>query len=162
MSTMTDELTERHDGAGFSFRHPPATRTDEAVDERTIESVVLDIAERPVVVAAAVEESPLEKPELQVPGLLGELLRRYRDKGGYEELWYGRLPVAGSDSAEAAEIRYGSGDPRQAVLVAARIAGPRIVTLQVHFPPSTATTDRPLALAILETLTVQSGQDSLR
>ncbi len=147
-------LTERHDGAGFSFHHPPATRVDEAVDERTIESVVLEVAERPMVVAVAVEDSPLDTADLQVPGLLGELLRRYRDKGGYEELWYGRLPVSGCDSAEAAEIRYGSGDPRQALIVAARVTGPRIVTLQVHFPPSTADVDRPLALAILESLTV--------
>jgi hypothetical protein len=154
MSAMTDELTDRHDGAGFSFRHPPAARLDTAVDERTVDSVVLDLADRPVVVAAAVDDSPLDARALQVPGQLGALLSMYRDKGGYDELWYGRLPVSGSDAAEAAEIRYGGGDPRQAVLVAARIAGRRIVTLQVHFPPSTAAVDRPLALAIVESLTV--------
>ena len=64
------------------------------------------------------------------------------------------MPVDGSDSAEAAEIRYGAGDPRQALIVAARIAGPEIVTLQVHFPPSTAEDNRPLALGIVESLTV--------
>ena len=55
-----------------------------------------------------------------------------------------------------AEIVYGEGDPRQALLVAARIDGPRIVTVQVHFPPSTADDNRPLALAILQSLTVTS------
>ncbi len=124
------------------------------MDPAVLTSVVLTDAEQPLLIVAAVEESPLETPALQVPGLLGALMDRYRDKGDYVELSYGRLPVAGSDSAEAAEIRYGSGDPRQALLVAARISGSRIVTVQVHFPPSTAATNRPLAVAILESLTI--------
>ena len=67
------------------------------------------------------------------------------------------MPGRGSDTAEAAELRYGTGDPRQALIVAARIVGPEIVTLQVRFPPSTADENRPLALAILESLTIERG-----
>jgi hypothetical protein len=154
MSVVTDRLTERHAGAGFSFAHPAASSIEVDPDSQAISSVVIIDAERPLLIVAAVENSPLATPELQVPGLLGELMRRYRDKGAYAELSYGRVTVGGSDCAEAAEIRYGDGDPRQALLVAARIDGARLVTLQVHFPPSTAAADRPLALAILETLTV--------
>jgi hypothetical protein len=154
MSVVIDGLTGRHDGDGFSFAHPPAARVEVDADPRALSSVVITAADRPLLVVAAVEESPLATPELQVPGLLGELLRRYREHGGYEELSYGPLAVAGSDAAEAAEIRYGTGDPRQAVLVAARVEGGRVVTLQVHFPPSTAAVDRPLALAVVESLTV--------
>jgi hypothetical protein len=150
----TDRLTESYTGAGFTFEHPPAGSVEVDPDPRALSSVVITDAEQPLLVVASVEESPLDRPALQVPGLLGRLLERYRDKGGYEELWYGRLPVTGSDSSEAAEIRYGAGDPRHALLVAARIDGPRIVTLQVHFPPSTADVNRPLALAILESLRV--------
>jgi hypothetical protein len=150
----TARLTESYAGAGFTFHHPPADSVEVDPDARALASVVLTDAEQPLLIVAAVEESPLDTPALQVPGLLGALLDRYRDKGGYEELWYGRLPVEGSAAAEAAEIRYGGGDPRQALLVAARIDGPRIVTLQVHFPPSTADENRPLALAILESLRV--------
>lgn len=147
-------LTESYAGAGFTFEHPPASSVEVDPDPRALASVVLADAEQPLLIVAAVDESPLDTPALQVPGMLGALLERYQDKGGYEELWYGRLPVEGSDSAEAAEIRYGAGDPRQALLVAARIDGSRIVTLQVHFPPSTADQNRPLALAILESLRI--------
>lgn len=154
MSTMTDRLTERHDGGGFTFAHPVASSVETDVEPTARESVLIVSADEPVVVAASVEESPLERPSLQVPGLLGALLQRYEAKGGYEQRSYGPVPVHGSDSAEAAEIVYGAGDPRQALLVAARIEGTRIVTLQVHFPPSTADVDRPLALAILQSLSI--------
>ena len=43
-----------------------------------------------------------------MPGLLGALVSKYQAKGGYEELWFGTVPVDGSDSAEAAELRYGA------------------------------------------------------
>jgi hypothetical protein len=156
MSTMTDRLTERHDGSGFTFAHPAASSIETDPEPATLESVVITDAEQPVMIVAAVEESPLDTPRLQVPGMLGELMRKYEALGGYEQRWYGRLPVEGSDAAEAAEIVYGEGDPRQALLLAARIDGPRIVTLQVHFPPSTAEMNRPLALAILESLVVHA------
>ena len=162
MSTMTDRLTERFEGDGFTFAHPVASSIEVDTEPAALQSVVIADAEQPVLIAATVEESPLETPALQVPGLLGELLRKYEALGGYEQRSYGRLPVDGSDAAEAAEITYGEGDPRQALLVAARIAGPRIVTLQVHFPPSTADVNRPLALAVLDSLSVQSGQAPLR
>ena len=112
-----------------------------------------------MLIVASLEESPLETPALQVPGLLGELLRKYEALGGYEQLLYGRLPVDGSDAAEVAEIVYGDGDPRQALLVdRPSSTAPRIVTLQVHFPPSTADTNRPLALAILDSLADPSAE----
>ena len=154
MSAVTDELTAAFAGDGFTFRHPATSAMEVDVDPRVVASAVLTDAERPLMIAVAVEDSPLDTPALQVPGLLGALMERYRDKGGFEELWYGRLPVEGSDAAEAAEVRYGEGDPRQAVLLAARIAGPRILTLQVHFPPSAADTLRPLAVAILESVEI--------
>jgi hypothetical protein len=154
VSAVTDELTEAFAGDGFTFRHPATSAIEVDVDPRVVASAVLTDAERPLMIAVAVEDSPLDTPALQVPGLLGALMERYRDKGGFEELWYGRLPVEGSDAAEAAELRYGEGDPRQAVLLAARIAGPRILTLQVHFPPSATDTLRPLAVAILESVTI--------
>ena len=162
MSTMTDRLTERYEGDGFTFAHPAASSIEVDPEPTALQSVVIADAEQPVLIVAALEESPLETPALQVPGLLGEVLHKYEALGGYEQRSYGRLPVAGSDAAEAAEITYGEGDPRQAVLVAARVDGPRIVTLQVHFPPSTADVNRPLALAILQSLSIQSGQDRLR
>jgi len=154
VSAVTDRLRETYTGDGFSFEHPAVSSIELDPDPHAVSSVVLTDAEQPLLVVAAVEDSPLERPALQVPGLLGRLLDHYRGLGGYEELWYGRLPVTGSESAEAAEIRYGTGDPRQALFVAARIAGPRIVSLQVHFPPSTAEENRPLAVAILESLRV--------
>jgi hypothetical protein len=154
MSAVTDRLTATYAGDGFTFEHPATSAMEVDVDPAVLSSVVLTDAEQPLLIVAAVEESPLDTPELQVPGLLGALMDRYRDKGGYEERWYGRLPVAGADGSVAAEIRYGTGDPRQALLVAARIEGRRIVTLQVHFPPSTAAENRPLALAILESLRI--------
>jgi hypothetical protein len=154
VTAMTDRLTETYVGDGFSFDHPTVSATEVDPDARTESSVVLTDIEQPLLIAAAVEESPLDTPTLQVPGLLGELIDKYREKGGYEELLYGPLPVAGSDDAQAAEIRYGAGDPRHALLLAARIAGARIVTLQVHFPPSTADVNRPLAIAILESLRI--------
>jgi hypothetical protein len=154
VTAMTGRLTETYVGDGFTFDHPVASAIEVDPDARTESSVVLTDAEQPLLIAAAVEESPLDTPALQVPGLLGELMDKYREKGGYEELLNGPLPVDGSDDAQAAEIRYGGGDPRQAMLLAARIAGPRIVTLQVHFPPSTADANRPLAIAILESLRI--------
>jgi hypothetical protein len=152
VSAMTDRLTETYSGDGFTFEHPVVSSIEVDPDPHAVPSVVLTDAEQPVMIVAAVEESPLDMPALQVPGLLGELMSKYGDKGGYEELSYGPLQVDGSDDAHAAEIRYGAGDPRQALLLAARISGPRIVTLQVHFPPSTAAANRPLAIAILESL----------
>jgi hypothetical protein len=154
VTAMTDRLTETYVGAGFTFEHPTVSAIEVDPDPRPSSSVVLTDAEQPLMIVAAVEASPLDTPALQVPGLLGELMDKYRDKGGYEELLYGPLPVDGSDDAQAAEIRYGTGDPRQTLLLAARIAGARIVTLQVHFPPSTADVNRPLAIAILESLRV--------
>ena len=154
MSAVTDRLRATYAGDGFAFEHPVVSAVELDPDPDAVTSVVLTDAEQPLLVVAAVEDSPLATPALQVPGLLGRLLDHYRQLGGYEELWYGRLPVTGSDRAEAAEIRYGTGDPRHALLVAARIDGPRIVTLQVHFPPSTADENRPLALAILGSLRV--------
>jgi hypothetical protein len=154
VSAMTDRLTETYVGDGFTFDHPAVNAIEVDPDPRPSSSVVLTDAEEPLMIAAAVEESTLDTPALQVPGLLGELMDKYRGKGGYEELLYGPLPVHGSDDAHAAEIRYGAGDPRQVLLLAARIAGPRIVTLQVHFPPSTADVNRPLAIAILESLRI--------
>jgi hypothetical protein len=162
VSAVTDELTESFAGDGFTFRHPATSAVEVDVDPRVVASAVLTDAERPLLIAVAVEDSPLDTPALQVPGLLGALVERYRDKGGFEELWYGRLPVEGSDAAEAAEVRYGAGDPRQALVVAARIDGPRVLTVQVHFPPSAVDQLRPLALAILESLVVRSGQDTRR
>ena len=159
MSTVIDRLSDHYEGRGFTFAHPPAGSVETNPEPSASESVVMVDAEQPVMIVAAVEDSPLETPALQVPGMLGELMRKYEALGGYEQRWYGRLPVDGSDASEAAEIVYGEGDPRQALLVTARIAGPRIVTLQVHFPPSTADTNRPLALAILESLSVESDQD---
>ena len=135
---VTDRLTRVYRGDGFRFAYPAGARVEHDVDDRTLESAVLTDREEPLLIAVAVEESPLATRALQVPGLLGALVSKYRDKGGYEELWFGTVPVDGSDSAEAAELRYGAGDPRQALIVAARIAGPEIVTVQVHFPPSTA------------------------
>ena len=132
MSTMTDRLTERFEGDGFTFAHPVASSIEVDPEPAALQSIVIADAEQPVLIAATVEESPLATPALQVPGLLGELLRKY----------------------EAAEITYGEGDPRQALLVAARIDGPRIVTVQVHFPPSTADRNRPVAVAILDSLTI--------
>jgi hypothetical protein len=152
---VTEHLTGSYAGPGFEFRYPEASTVDVDTDPSALASVVLTDAEQPLLVVAAVEDSPLGTPSLQVPGLLGRLLDHYRQLGGYEELWYGRLPVTGSDTAEATEIRYGTGDPRQALLVAARIDGPRIVTLQVHFPPSTAEENRPVAVAIVESLAVR-------
>ncbi len=154
MKPMTDRLTETYVGDGFSFEHPEVRTIEVDPDPRPVSSVVLTDAEQPLMIAAAVEDSPLGTPALQVPGLLGELMSKYRDKGGYEELSYGPLQVDGSGSAHAAEIRYGAGDPRQALLLAARIAGARIVALQVHFPPATADVNRPLAIAILESLRI--------
>ena len=154
MSAMTGRLTETYVGDGFTFEHPAVSTIEVDPDAGTESSVVLTDIEQPVLIAAAVEDSPLDTPTLQVPGLLGELMDRYHDKGGYEELLYGPLPVDGSDDAQAAEIRYGVTDPRQALLLAARLAGARIVTLQIHFPPSTAAVNRPLAIAILESLRV--------
>jgi hypothetical protein len=151
---VTDELTEAFTGDGFTFRHPAASAIEVDVDPRVVASAVLTDAERPLLIAVAVEDSLLDTARLQVPGLLGALVDRYRDGGDVEELWYGRLPVEGTDAAEAAEIRYGAGDPRQAVLLAARIDGPRILTVQVHFPPSVAESLRPLALAILESVEI--------
>jgi len=154
VSAVTDELTEAFAGDGFTFGHPATSAVEVDVDERVVTSAVLTDAERPLLIAVAVEDSLLDTAALQVPGLLGALMERYRGKGGFEELWYGRLPVEGSDAAEAAEIRYGAGDPRQAVLLAARIAGPRILTLQVHFAPSAADALRPLAVAILDSVQI--------
>jgi hypothetical protein len=154
VSPVAERLTETYVGDGFTFQHPATSAVEADDDPGVSSSVVLTDAAQPLLIVAAVEESPLDTPALQVPGLLGALMDRYRDKGGFEELWYGRLPVAGADSAEAAEIHYGQGDPRQALLIAARLDGPRIVTLQVHFPPSTAEWNRPLAVAILESLAV--------
>src|SRR5262245_48454906 len=131
-------MTETYVGDGFAFGHPAASATEVDPDPGARSSVVLTDAERPLLIVAAAEDSPLDTPALQVPGVLGALLERYREQGGYEQLWYGPLPVAGSDSAQAAEIRYGPGDPRQALIVAARVRGRQVVTLQVHFPPSTA------------------------
>jgi len=154
VSAVTDRLSETYVGDGFAFQHPAVGSIEVDPDPHAVTSVVLADAEQPLLVVAAVEDSPLDTPALQVPGLLGRLLDHYRRLGGYEELWYGPLPVGGSARSEAAEIRYGTGDPRQALLVAARVEGPRIVTLQVHFPPSTAAENRPLAVAILESLRV--------
>jgi hypothetical protein len=151
---VTDRLTRVYRGDGFRFAYPAGAHVEHDVDQRTLESAVLTDHEEPLLIAVAVEESPLATRALQVPGLLGALVSKYRDKGGYEELWFGAVPVDGSDSAEAAELRYGAGDPRHALIVAARIAGPEIVTVQVHFPPSTAEENRPLALGIVESLTV--------
>ena len=159
---VTDRLTEVFRGDGFHFAHPSGADVDHAVDRGAAggairDAVVLTDVEAPLLVAVAVETSPLDRSELQVPGVLGGLVHKYQEKGSYEELWYGTVPVDGADAAEAAEIRYGGGDPRQALLVAARLAGPEIVTLQVHFPPSTAAANRPLALGILESLTIDRG-----
>jgi hypothetical protein len=151
---VIDRLTKVYRGDGFHFAHPAGAGVEHDIDDRVLDSVVLTDPEQPLLIAVAVEESPLATTELQVPGLLGALVRKYQDKGGYEELWFGKVPVDGSDAAEAAELRYGAGDPRQVLIVAARIAGPEIVSLQVHFPPSTAAQNRPLALGILESLVV--------
>ena len=151
---VTDRLTRVYRGDGFHFAYPDGAGIEHDIDDRVLDSVVLTDSEQPVLVAVAVETSPLATRKLQVPGMLGALVSTYQAKGGYEELWFGRVPVEGSDAAEAAEFRYGAGDPRQVLIVAARIAGPEIVTLQVHFPPSTADENRPLALGIVDSLTV--------
>jgi hypothetical protein len=157
MSTMTDRLTQRYDGTGYSFAHPVASSIEVDPEADVLESVVVTDAEQPVLIVAAVEDSPLDTPDLQVPGVLGELMRKYERLGGYEQRSYGPVPVDGSDAAVAAEIVYGEGDPRDALLVAARLDGPRVVTLQVHFPPSTDDVNRPLALAILQSLQVRAS-----
>jgi hypothetical protein len=157
MSTMTDRLTERHDGDGYSFAHPPAGAVERDPEPSVLESVVITDAEQPVLIVAAVEESPLDTPDLQVPGVLGGLTAKYEAFGGFEQRSWAPVPVPGSDSAVAAEIVYGEGDPRQALLLAARLVGPRVVTLQVHFPPSTAEVNRPLALAILQSLRIHAA-----
>jgi hypothetical protein len=151
--SVTERLSRVYEGDGFRFAYPAESTVEHDVDDVADSVVVTDRAE-PVLIAVAVEESPVASRNLQVPGLLGLLLRKYEAKGGFEQLWYGRMPVDGSDAAEASEIRYGTSDPRQALIVAARIAGSRILTLQVHFPPGTAEENRPLALAILESLTI--------
>jgi hypothetical protein len=150
-----DRLTGVYRGDGFRFAYPGGAGLEHDVDDGVLDSVVLTDRDQPVLIAVAVETSPLATPTLQVPGLLGALVSKYRTKGGYEELWFGPVPIDGSDAAEAAEFRYGAGDPRQVLLVAARIAGPEIVTLQVHFPPSTADENRPLALAVIDSLTIE-------
>lgn len=154
MTTMTDRLSEHHHGRGYTFAHPRASSIEADPETAALESVVITDAEQPVLIAASLEESPLETATLQVPGILGALLREYEALGGYEQRLYSRTPVSGSDAAEVAEIVYGDGDPRQALILAARVDGARIVTLQVHFPPSTDATNRPLALAILESLQI--------
>jgi len=93
VSAVTDELTEAFAGDGFTFRHPATSAVEVDLDERVVTSAVLTDAERPLLIAVAVEDSLLDTAALQVPGLLGALMERYRAKGGYEELWYGRLPV---------------------------------------------------------------------
>ena len=85
MSTMTDRLTERHDGSGFSFEHPAAASIEVDPESAALESVVITDAEQPVLIVASLEESPLDTPALQVPGLLGELLHKYEALGGYEQ-----------------------------------------------------------------------------
>jgi hypothetical protein len=151
--SVIERLSRVYQGDGFRFAYP----ADSTVEHDVLDAVVLTDRAEPVLIAVAVEDSPVANRNLQVPGLLGLLLRKYEAKGDYEQLWYGRVPVDGSDAAEAAEIRYGTGDPRQALIVAARIAGRRIVTLQVHFPPSTADENRPLALGILDSLTITNS-----
>jgi|SRR5688572_19804115 len=157
MSTMTDRLTERHEGRGYFFAHPAAASIEVDADEAVLESVVIRDADEPVMIAASLEESPVETPSLRVPGMLGQLLHKYEALGGYELRLYSRLPVEGSAAADVAEIVYGAGDPRQALIVTAVVADDVLVTLQVHFPPSTAETNRPLALAIVDSLTVHPG-----
>ena len=41
MSTMTDRLTERHEGDGFSFAHPPAASIEVDPEPAALESVVI-------------------------------------------------------------------------------------------------------------------------
>jgi hypothetical protein len=155
MSTMTNRLTERHDGTGFSFAHPPAAAIEVDPEPTVLESVVIRDADEPVLVAASLAESPLETPDLQVPALHGLVLHGYEGYDGYELRSSGRVPVEGSDAAVLTEITYGGSDPRQALILTARVDGPRLVTLQVHFPPATAEVNRPLALAILQSLAVE-------
>jgi len=155
MSTMTDRLTERHEGTGFSFAHPPASAVEVDPEPTVLESVVIRDAEQPVLIAASLEESPLATADLQVPALHGLVLHGYEAHDGYELAASGPVPVEGSDAAQLAEIVYGGDDPRQALIVTARVDGPRLVTLQVHFPPATADVNRPLALAIVRSLTVR-------
>ena len=162
MSTMTDRLTARHDGTGFSFAHPPAVAIEVDPEPAVLESVVIRDAEQPVLIAASLEESPLDTADLQVPALHGLVLHGYEGHDGYELRSSGRVPVAGSDAAVLTEIAYGGRDPRQALVLTARVDGPRLVTLQVHFPPATADVNRPLALAIVQSLAVRSGTDPLR
>ena len=155
---VIDRLTQRLPGRRLPVRLPGRRRASSTTSTTgcSTRSCSTD-SEQPVLIAVAVEASPLATRSLQVPGLLGALVKKYQAKGGYEELWFGKVPVDGSDTAEAAEFRYGGGDPRQVLIVAARIAGPEIVTLQVHFPPSTADENRPLALGIIDSLTVDPG-----
>ena len=74
------------------------------VDDRVLDSVVLTDSEQPVLIAVAVEASPLATRNLQVPGLLGALVRKYQAKGGYEELWFGKVPVDGSDTRRGRRV----------------------------------------------------------
>ena len=105
MSTMTGRLTQRYDGRGFSFAHPPAASIEVDPDDAVLESVVIRDADQPVMIAASLEQSPIETPTLQVPGTLGLILRKYEELGRYEQLLYSRLPVEGSDGGRRGRDR---------------------------------------------------------
>ena len=145
MSTMTDRLTERHDGRRVLVR-PPGGGLDRGRPRRRrrCESVVIADAEQPVLIAASLEESPLETPALQVPGPARASCCTST-----------RRSAATSSGCTAASPSRGRTPPRRprsstATAIPARrcssppaSTAPRIVTLQVHFPPSTADVEPP-------------------
>ena len=153
LSPSTDRLTQVYRGDGFRFAYPAGA----ARRARRRRPVARLGRARPTASSRCSSPSPSRSRrspprDLQVPGLLGALVSKYRGQGRLRGAVVRHGARRRLRRAEAAEFRYGAGDPRQVLIVAARIAGPEIVTLQVHFPPSTADENRPLALGILESL----------
>ena len=146
MSTMTDRLTERHDGQRVLVR-PPGGGLDRGRPGRRRRSSPSS-SPTPSSRCSSPPRSRSRRsttPALQVPGLLGRAAAQVRGARRLRAAAVQPHPRRRARTPpRSAEIVYGDGDPRQALIVAARVdgaahrhaAGPLPPVDRRHEPPA--------------------------
>ncbi len=149
-------LPLRYEAAGYHFAVPSRATARHDVDPQAITSVVLTFDDEPLVITSTTEDSALDSPDLQVNGQLGLLLATYRDRSPSLQIHDRALVgVDGSDAAVLADVSWGERDRHRALLLCARLAGRRLLTLQAIHPDRSTVRLHPLATGVIDSLTVE-------
>lgn len=150
--TPPSRLTHQYLADGYHFAVPGSVTVTAGDVEG---SAVITDDDDVVLIATAIETSAVDTPQLQIPGHLGLLVRTYeQSRTDVVTLDRRALTITGSDEAVLQELEWGAPQRHHGLIACARLAGPRLVTLQVIFPVSETERLLPLGMSIVESLVV--------